>query len=100
METVQKLIPARMQINKVPLTELKIEELQAKDKTYYVHDAKTPGLSVGVTPNGVKAFVFIKFKRKFIRITLGKVGALRLDAARGAARKLHGDLAMGVDKRR
>jgi hypothetical protein len=83
--------------NKVPLTELKVDELKVRDKSYYVHDLKMPGLSVRVTPNGVKAYVYTKFKQKFIRITLGRVGALRLDAARIAAQKLHADLALGVD---
>jgi integrase len=42
--------------------------------------------------------VFIKFwQGKSLRITLGRAGALRLDAARLAAQKLHGELALGVD---
>jgi hypothetical protein len=52
---------------------------------------------VRVSAGGVKAFVFIKLKGKFIRETLGRVGGLRLDAARLAAQKRHGELAMGVD---
>jgi hypothetical protein len=81
----------------VSLTELGIEKLQITGKTYYIRDAKQPGLSVRVSAGGVKAFVFIKFKGKFIRETLGGVGALRLDTARLAAQKRHGELAMGVD---
>jgi integrase len=84
--------------NKVPLTELRVEELKVIGKTYYVNDAKVPALSIRVSAGGVKAYVFTKFKHKrLIRITLGRVGALRLDAARIAAQKLHGDLALGVD---
>jgi hypothetical protein len=80
------------------LTELRVEEFEAAGKTYYVNDTKMPGLSVRVTTNGVKAFIFTKFKHgRLIRITLGRVSALRLDAARSAVQKLHGDMAMGVD---
>jgi integrase len=84
--------------NKLPLTELKVEELEAKEKTFYVNDARMPALSVRVTPNGVKSYVYTKFKHgRLIRITLGRVGALRFNAARVAAQKLHSDLALGVD---
>ena len=84
--------------NKVVLSELRIENLPATGVTYYVNDAKQPGLSVRVSAGGVKAFVFTKFKHgRLTRITLGRVGALRLIAARLAAQKLHGELAQGVD---
>jgi hypothetical protein len=80
------------------LTILRIDKLKATGKTYYVNDAAQPGLSVRVSAAGVKAFVFTKHKdRKFTRITLGRVGAMRLDAARLAAQALHGQLALGVD---
>jgi hypothetical protein len=83
---------------KTALTELRIEGLKVTGKTFYVNDGKQPGLSVRVSAGGVKAFVFTKFKQgKLTRITLGRVGALRLDAARLAAQKLHGELALGVD---
>jgi integrase len=84
--------------SKIALTESKIEGLKATGKTYYVNDAKTPALSVRVSAGGVKALIFTKFKYgRLIRITLGRVGALRLDAARLAAQKLHGDIASGID---
>ena len=35
--------------------------------------------------------------KKFTQITLGRVGAMRLDDARKAVQKLHGELAQGVD---
>jgi integrase len=80
------------------LTELRIEKLQATGKTFHVNDAAQPGLSVRVSAAGAKAFVFTKFKHgKFTQITLGRVGALRLDDARKAAQKLHGEIAQGID---
>jgi integrase len=80
------------------LTELRVEKLPVTGKTYYLNDAAQPGLSLRVSAGGVKAFVFTKFKHgKFIQITLGRTGAMRLDAARRAAQKLHGELAQGID---
>jgi integrase len=84
--------------SRVALTELRIEKLPATGATYYVNDATQPGLSVRVSAGGVKAFVFTKFKGgRLTRITLGRAGAMRLDAARKAAQALHGELALGVD---
>jgi integrase len=89
---------SRGKTNKVALTESRIEELEVTGATYYVNDSKQPGLSVRVSAGGVRAFIFTKFKQgKLIRLTLGRVGALRLNAARLAAQKLHGELALGVD---
>jgi integrase len=80
------------------LTELRVEKLPVTGKTYYLNDAAQPGLSLRVSAGGVKAFVFTKFKHgKFIQITLGRANAVRLDAARRAAQKLHGELAQGID---
>jgi integrase len=83
---------------KSALTELRIEKLPVTGATYYVQDAAQPGLSARVSAGGVKAFIFTKHQHgRLTRITLGRVGAMRLDAARRAAQKLHGELAMGVD---
>jgi hypothetical protein len=88
----------RAKAEKVALTGDRIEELKVTDKTYYVNDSRQPALSVRVSAGGVKAFVFTKFQHgKLTRITLGRVGALRLDAARAAVQKFHGEIAMGVD---
>jgi integrase len=84
--------------SRVGLTERRIEKLSTKPKTYYVNDAAQAGLSVRVSAGGVKAFVFTKFKYgRLTRITLGRSGAMRLDAARKAAAALHGELALGID---
>jgi integrase len=80
------------------LTELRVEKLPVTGVTYYAQDGAQPGLSLRVSAGGVKAFVFTKFKHgRLTRITLGRVGAMRLDAARRAAQALHGELALGVD---
>ena len=84
--------------SRTALTELRVEKLKVTGKTYYTNDGAQPGLSVRVTAGGVKSYCFTKFRhQKFIQITLGKCDAMRLDAARQAVQKLHGDLAMGVD---
>jgi integrase len=84
--------------SKFALTELRIERLRATGKTFHINDSAQPGLSVRVSAAGAKAFVFTKFKHgKFTQITLGRAGALRLDDARKAAQKLHGEIAQGID---
>ena len=83
---------------KAALTELRVERFKATGRTHHINDAAQPGLSVRVSAAGAKAFVFTKFKHgKFTQITLGRVGALRLDDARKAAQKLHGEIAQGID---
>jgi integrase len=80
------------------LTALRVEKLPVTGKTYYVNDGTQQGLSVLISAGGVKAFVFTKFKdNRFTQITLGRVGAMRLDAARRAVQELHGDISRGVD---
>jgi integrase len=84
--------------SKTALTELRIERLPVTGKTYAVQDAAQPGLSLRVTASGAKSFLFTVFRnKKFTQITLGRAGALRLDDARKAAQRLHGDIALGVD---
>jgi integrase len=83
---------------KQALTELRIERLSITGKTYQVQDGAQPGLSLRVTAGGVKSFLFTVFRNnKFTQITLGRAGALRLDDARKAVQKLHGELAQGID---
>jgi integrase len=99
-EFIEGSVPpaAERKASKIALTELRIEQLPTTGKTYYANDAKQPGLAVRVSAGGVKAFVFTKFKHgRLTRITLGRVGALRLDKAQKATQALHGELALGVD---
>ena len=89
---------SRSEAYRTSLTALRIEKLPVTGRTVYCNDAAQPGLSVRTSAGGVKSYVFTKHKHgKLTRITLGRVGAMRLDAARKAAQALHGDLAMGVD---
>jgi integrase len=80
------------------LTELRIEKLKATGAEYYVNDGRQPGLSVRVSAQGVKAFVFTKKKDgRLTRITIDRSPAMRLEDARRAAQKLHGEMALGID---
>jgi len=80
------------------LTELRIEKLKASGAEYYVNDGRQPGLSVRVSAQGVKAFVFTKKKDgRLTRITIDRSPAMRLEDARRAAQKLHGEMALGID---
>ena len=83
---------------KVALTEQRVADLKATGSTIYVNDARMPGLSVRITKAGVKSYVFTKkVNGKFLRVTLGKVGGMTLNAARTATSAHHGDIAKGVD---
>lgn len=80
------------------LTELRIEKLKPTGETYYVGDARQPGLSVRVSSGGAKSFVFTKKKNgRLTRITIERVGAMRLDEARRAVQRLNGEMAQGID---
>ena len=80
------------------LTEQRIADLKATGSTFYVNDARMPGLSVRVTKVGVKSYVFTKkVKGSLLRITLGKTAGMTLSAARMAAASYNGDIAKGVD---
>jgi len=88
----------RLPSNKVALTEQRVRDLSATGETFYVQDARMPGLSVRVTKAGVKSYVFTKkVNGRFLRVTLGKTAGMTLEAARRAASAYHGDIAKGVD---
>ncbi len=64
----------------------------------YTYDAEQPGLAVRVTAAGVRTFVLVKkIAGKPQRLNLGRFPALRLGAARRAARVRIGQIAAGVD---
>jgi integrase len=89
---------SRAPTKKTSLTEQRVQDLKPSGATIYVHDARMPGLSVRVTKAGVKSYVFTKkVNRKLLRITLGKTGAMSLDAARKAVSAYNGDIAKGID---
>ncbi len=66
----------------------------------YVYDTEVPGLALRVSASGVRTFVlYRRIMGRPERVTLGKVGALSLGAARDAARAWNGRAAMGLDVR-
>jgi integrase len=83
---------------KLALTEQRVKDLKPKGKTIYFNDERMPGLSVRVTKAGAKSYVFTKkVNGKLLRITLGKVAGMTLEAARRAVESYNGDLAKGID---
>jgi integrase len=83
---------------KIALTEQRAADLKPHSSTFYMNDARVPGLSVRTTKAGVKSYVFTKkFNGKLLRITLGKAAGMTLVAARKAAEAYNGELAKGVD---
>lgn len=89
----RKRAPSR----RIALTEQRVANLTEPG---FVFDTKTPGLAVRVTPAGAKSYVFQrKIDGRPLRVTLGKCGGLRLDAARDAAAQWNGKVAAGLDIR-
>jgi integrase len=83
---------------KVALTEQRIANLKPTSSTWYINDARMPGLSVRITPAGVKSYVYTrKVRGKLFRKTLGKANALSLATARTAAAHYNGEAAKGID---
>jgi integrase len=79
------------------LTEQRVAALTEEG---FVFDAKVSGLAVRITPSGAKTYVFQrKVTGKPVRLTIGKCSGLRLDAARAAAERLNGQIAIGGDPR-
>jgi integrase len=67
-------------------------------QSIYIYDLDVPGLSVRVTPNGIRTFVLVKkISGKAQRITLGRWPGLGLSDARKAAKRIHGEVAAGED---
>jgi len=85
---------------KTALTDRAIKAMRKAAKSYDVHDAIVPGLSLNVLPSGVKRFVLLK---RFpgaehpTRRALGAYGALTLEAARAKARTWLTDIGHGID---
>ena len=97
MNSPQQTEP-RHQPRRAALTEQRVASLRPAEKTTYINDERTAGLSVRVTPAGAKSYVYTKkINGRPLRITLGRVGGLRLDEARKAVEARNGDLAKGVD---
>lgn len=73
---------------KTLLTDRAIKALPAKDKPYERMDGKGNAMGVRVTPNGAKSFIVCtRIGGVPTRRVLGKVGAMKLAAARAAPRE-------------
>ena len=93
-----ELAGKRQPSRRMALTEQRVASLRPADRSIYVNDERTLGLSVRVTPTGAKSYVYTKkINGRPVRITLGKVAGLRLEDARRAVEARNGDLAKGVD---
>lgn len=90
---------SRSASRRVRLTDGRIEKAPIPTgQSVYIYDMDVPGLSVRVTPNGVRTFVMVKkISGKAQRITLGRWPGLRLSDARRAATRIHGEVAAGED---
>lgn len=75
-------------------TKRSLEALEVKADRYQIMDATTRGLGVLVLPSGQKSFFHVrKIEGRPVRRTLGTVGELPLDSARGKADELNSELA-------
>src|ERR1700746_1345983 len=84
--------------NRIALTEQRVTNLKPTGSTFYINDARMPGLSVRVPKAGTKSYVYTrKVHGKLVRKTLGKTAALTLEAARTAAATYNGEIAKGVN---
>lgn len=80
---------------------LKLEKpTDGKNQTFY-WDQETPGLSVRVTQNDSRSYVFqSRVSGKSLRITIGDVNVWSLDNARKESRRLQQLCDQGIDPRR
>lgn len=80
------------------LTNKKIQSLRPQTKRYNVPDGTVPGLSLRVTPGGVKSFALLYRANGVLRrLTLGRYGEVTLTEARNRARDALADARKGAD---
>jgi integrase len=82
---------------KINFTKATIENLPKPDKGWkYYQDEKTPALSVGIGPSGVRTFILYKrINDKPERVKLGRFPEMTIEQARKKAMELHGQIAAG-----
>lgn len=82
---------------KINFTKAAIDNLPKPDKGWkYYQDEKTPALSVGIGPSGVKTFILYKrINDKPERVKLGRYPEMTIEQARKKAMELHGQIAAG-----
>jgi integrase len=74
----------------------RLKSVQPMGKTRYIYDTQQPGLCLRITKAGGKSFVYYrKIDGRPERITLGRLGSLRLDDARKAVANHEGSRALG-----
>jgi len=86
--------------NRFSFTVNRINDLEPKEKRYFVYDDKQPGLRMYVTPSGTKTFQFqfrSKKHGKVVTNTLGKYPSLKITEARGQSAGLLSEVNAGVD---
>ena len=85
-------------------TKAVVQSLNPREKLYEVRDSEVRGLTLRVTPTGVKTWVLVRWVRPNTeRIKIGRWPDLSIKAARDAARVLIGRIATGdkpADQRR
>jgi len=88
----------KTQDQRIAFTESRLEKLAPPAKgAVYVYDTEEPGLCVRLTP-GTASYVFYRWHNgRPGRITIGKVGKIKLREARQIAAGYRGDLARRVD---
>src|SRR5262249_5064532 len=89
-------------MNRQNLTQANVAklELPATGRTV-IHDAKTPGLILRVTPNGVKSFyLYRRINGRPSRVLLGRHPALSVETARDLAVEKYADIIRGADPNR
>ena len=80
-------------MDKINFTKDSIDRLKPREQRFEVGDIKTPGLSVRITPKGIKTYVvFKRLNGKPKRITLGRSPELTVEKARNKAKMIIGEM--------
>lgn len=83
---------------KINFTKRSIERLQAGTSRRDVFDAKTPGLSIRLSPTGHRAFYFARrINGRYRRMKIGDFPGVTVEQARKQATKIAGEIASGND---
>ncbi len=86
----------RRQPRKIVFTDARVRALKPEAARYSVQDAKLPGLSVMVTPNGARSYYYTKkVNGRFERVRIASVAELAVEKARTRAGALIGAVSEG-----
>lgn len=79
-------------------TKSQLEALPILEMQYEVRDTKTTGLILRVNPGGIKTFMFYRrVGYKLLRIKIGRLSDIPIEAARKAAIQLNSQIISGVN---